>query len=146
MRANPLIDKKVVSARLEKPRKYIRILHFLRKTPLSSFKKHIEKYGLAEHYLHLSIECILDTGTHIISSMGYGTPSTYEDVFKILGKHGVLPSAFVKKLKGLAGLRNILVHEYMDIDIDQVYAHLNKIGLFEEFSLYIAKFLKHESK
>ena len=141
-----MIDKKVVTARLEKLREYIRILHDLRKTPLSSFRKQVEKYGLAEHYLHLSIECILDTGTHIISTMGYETPVTYEDVFKILGEHGVFPSAFVKKLKGLAGLRHILVHEYMDIDLDQVYAHLNKIGLFEEFSQYIAKFLKHESK
>ena len=90
-----MLDKKVVAARLEKLKDYIRILQDLRKTPLNSFKNQIEKYGLAERYLHLSIECMLDIRTHIISSMGFETPGTYEEVFEILGKHRVLPPPFV---------------------------------------------------
>lgn len=136
-----MVDRRVITARLEKLREYVGILDRLRTTPLDVFKREVEQHGLAERYLHLSIECLLDIGTHLIASLEFATPRTYDEVFQILGQQQVLPPAFVPRLAGLAGFRNILVHEYLDIDLDIVHAHLQEIGVFDEFARHIAAFL-----
>ena len=136
-----MVDRRVITARLEKLREYLVILDRLRKTPVDVFKRQVEQHGLAERYLHLSIKCLLDIGTHLIASLGLTTPRTYDEVFQILGQRQVLPEAFVPQLAGLAGFRNILVHEYLDIDLDIVHAHLQRIGVFDEFARHIAAFL-----
>ncbi len=137
-----MVDRRVIAARLEKLREYVGILDRLRKTPVDQFKQQVAQHGLAERYLHLSIECLLDIGTHIIASMGYPTPRTYDEVFQILGQQRVIPEGFVPQLAGLAGFRNILVHEYLDIDLDIVHAHLQRIEVFDEFARHIAAFLE----
>jgi len=44
----------------------------------------------------------------------------------------------------IAGLRNILIHEYLDLDPDKVYDRLqNGLGDFEQFQREIVMWLKH---
>lgn len=52
----------------------------------------------------------------IIADRGYEAPDTYRDSFAILVRHGALPTDLGERLQGWAGLRNILVHAYLDID------------------------------
>jgi len=41
-----------------------------------------------------------------------------------LGKHGVIPPSFSERIKGMAGLRNILIHEYLRIDLGKLFEYL----------------------
>ncbi len=43
-------------------------------------------------------------------------PRTYRDVLPALAKTGVIPTELAEALSGLAGLRNLLVHDNKDID------------------------------
>lgn len=90
---------------------------------------------LADRNLQVAAECIFDIGGHIIAEKGLGTPGDYEDIIKILGKKGVIGKGLAKRLKGLGGFRNILVHDYMGIDYEKVYSNL-KINL-KDFSDFI---------
>ena len=45
----------------------------------------------------------------------------------------------------MAGFRNILVHEYISLDWDLVYDHLQKLEDFYEFEVYIKKWASGES-
>jgi uncharacterized protein YutE (UPF0331/DUF86 family) len=54
----------------------------------------------------------------------------------------VLPVRLSKKLVSIAGFRNILVHEYLEIDRHLVYKVLkNDLGDFEAFIKAISKLL-----
>ncbi len=73
-------------------------------------------WGLVERHLQLAIECALDVGDLIIAANGWERPEENRHVFRILGERGVLPRDLALRLQGAAGLRNLLVHGYADVD------------------------------
>ena len=55
---------------------------------------------------------------------------------------GVLPPEFARKLAPIAGFRNILVHEYLGLDWNEVYSNLQKTSDLVRFAEYIREWLK----
>jgi uncharacterized protein YutE (UPF0331/DUF86 family) len=137
-----VLDAEIVKTRLEKLDKFVRKLRNFQKLSKEQFLADEDVQSLVERNFHLAIECCLDIGNHIIASLGFGTPGQYTDVLKILGKEHVLPREFAEKLEGLAGFRNILVHDYLDIDPGKVYDNLQNLDDLTEFAGHIAKFLE----
>ncbi len=70
----------------------------------------------AERALHVAAEAIFDIGHHVLAGRGLPIPSTYREVLPALVRAGVLDASVEARLVGLAGLRNILVHDYGDVD------------------------------
>ncbi|HRC86789.1 MAG TPA: DUF86 domain-containing protein [Thermoanaerobaculia bacterium] len=70
----------------------------------------------AERGLHLGAELIFDLGNHILSSHFGVQPQGYADVLEQLGRADVLSPQLLGELRGLAGFRNILVHDYSGLD------------------------------
>lgn len=98
-----------------------------------------------ERNFHVAIECILDMGNHIIADKGFESPDNNEDIIRILGDEGVVPRAFAEKIKGIAGFRNILVHEYTGIDYGLLYDYLqHRLNDFREFARLISIYLEKE--
>ena len=59
-----------------------------------------------------------------------------------LAKHKVLPVRLSKRLAPMAGFRNILVHEYLEIDRHRVYRALkDDLGDFERFIKAVSQLL-----
>ena len=122
----------------------MKILKELAKESKDDFLSNYKIYGLAERYLQLSIECVLDIGNHIVSSLELKKPEKFQDIFLILGENSILPIHFAKKVAKMAGFRNILVYGYSDIDENLVYDSLTQdFTDFEEFIKYILKFLEN---
>ena len=61
-----MLDHEAITARLDKLNEYGKILRELQKVGKSEFVADYHVYGLAERYLQLSIECLLDIGRLII--------------------------------------------------------------------------------
>ena len=67
----------------------------------------------------------------------------YTDDIVRLGAAGILPKQFSEKIKPMAGFRNILVHEYTEIDLREVYRVLQEnLSDFETFGKYIEAYPK----
>jgi uncharacterized protein YutE (UPF0331/DUF86 family) len=62
------------------------------------------------------MEAVLDLVNHWIADRSLGTPETNRDAFTVLEQAGELPPELAEKLRGWAGFRNVLVHEYLLID------------------------------
>ena len=63
-------------------------------------------------------------------------------LFTTLARHKVLPARLAKKLVPMAGFRNVLVHEYLEIDRRRVYRALKQeLRDFESFVRAITKLL-----
>lgn len=136
------LDAEIIKTRLEKLDKLVQKLRSFQKLDEKQFLADEDAQSLVERNFHLAIECCLDIGNHIVASLGFGTPSQYADVFKILGKEHLLPKEFAGKLEKMAGFRNILVHDYLDIDAEKVYENLQNLDDFTEFAQHIAQFLE----
>ncbi|HXK12750.1 MAG TPA: DUF86 domain-containing protein [Vicinamibacteria bacterium] len=70
-----------------------------------------------EHTLQLAIQAALDVGSHIVSDDRLGEPETSRDVFRLLGRAGVLSADLSGRLEQMAGFRNVVVHLYQEVDL-----------------------------
>lgn len=134
-----MVRKEVVASRLEKVREYLQTLAAVQKYDLERFKKDPFIHGTAERYLHLTIECLLDIGNHIISDRGYRKPETYGEIFEILAEEGVIPDKLATAVAGMAAFRNVLVHDYLKLDREKVYQVMHKhVRDFKELAAVFA--------
>jgi uncharacterized protein YutE (UPF0331/DUF86 family) len=58
-----------------------------------------------------------------------------------MGELGVIDPDFAESLAPLAGFRNVLVHEYTDLDWDLVYEHLQNLDDLRRFESAIRTWL-----
>lgn len=94
------------------------------------------RYGLLE-----TIQIMIDISCHLVVHHNLGNAETYADCIDLLHQSGYINSDLEKKLKGMTGLRNILVHEYVTIDLDRLYAMLDHLEDFKTFSRSVKQYL-----
>lgn len=88
-----------------------------------------------ERYLYLICQATIDFAEALISYLNLRTPSTYGEIFEILGEQKLISKEMVLKMKKMTGFRNILAHAYGEINIDIMLDVLKK-DIFD-FSLFI---------
>ena len=99
--------------------------------------------ALSEHYLRIALEATLDLGRHVIISTGLGAPQEYRDVGRILGERGIVPPQLGRELAAMAGMRNVLVHLYWDVDYALLYEIVReRLGTFERFLQHIFLYIE----
>ncbi len=86
------------------------------------------RYGLIE-----SIQIVIDIACHLVSKYNLGNPSTYAECIELLEKYAYVDKGLAKKLLGMVGLRNILIHEYVAVDTGKLYDLLKNIGDIRDF-------------
>ena len=89
----------------------------------------------------MAAQCCIDICNRIISIEEAPKPRDYYESIRRLGEVGVLPSEFARELAPLAGFRNVLAHQYLGVDWDEVYAHLHRLDELERFARHIREWL-----
>jgi uncharacterized protein YutE (UPF0331/DUF86 family) len=137
-----LVDRYVVHARVEKIRGYVALLRKIRGADERHFVADPLVYGNAERYLQLAIQAVLDVSHHIVADRNLGLPSDSKELFGLLAKQKILSLPLSRKLVSMAGFRNVLVHEYLEIDRHRVYRALrDDPGDFDKFVKAVRKLL-----
>ena len=94
-----------------------------------------------ERGLHLCVQNALDIATHISAACGLDAPD-YSRAIERLADLGILTEQFATKLRPMAGFRNILVHDYLQVDQEIVASVLNeKLGDFDTFISCVESYL-----
>ncbi|RME75692.1 MAG: DUF86 domain-containing protein [Chloroflexi bacterium] len=137
-----MVRPEVFRKRLNKLDEYLAVLENLRQVDRQTFKTHPQLYGSAERFLHLAIETVLDMGNHLIADENLGVVNHYSDIPALLADKGYIPADLAQRWTRMIGFRNILVHDYLDIDRDIVYQTLqNNLADFEQLKRFFARFL-----
>jgi uncharacterized protein YutE (UPF0331/DUF86 family) len=138
------LDRETICRRLHALEGYAAELDRLAATvPRQQFTDQISSQWAIEHGLQLAIECVLDVGSHLIAAESLGAPQSYREVIEILGTRCVLPADFVAKVQGMPGFRNILIHDYLAVDLDVVWQMLHDgPAQFREFIGYVAAHIR----
>ncbi len=135
-----MIDKTIINDRIAKIRKYLQRIKKLTNLNEREFIDDFDSQMIAERSLQIMAQAMLDIGNHIVAHHGWGKPETYRQIITILYQNGILTEEYLKELEGLAGLRNILVHDYLSIDPNIIYQDLvNGIEAIQYFIKEIEK-------
>jgi uncharacterized protein YutE (UPF0331/DUF86 family) len=137
-----VIRKEIIRKRLNKLDEYLAILIQLQRYSYDEFVQSPERYGSTERFLQLAIETINDMGNHVVAEMNLGVVNWISDVPFLLSKAGYLDQEIKENWIKMIGFRNVLVHDYLDIDLSLVYDILtNRLKDFEKIKLTFAQFL-----
>jgi uncharacterized protein YutE (UPF0331/DUF86 family) len=138
-----VVDRYVVQTRLAKIREYVALLRRIRR--VAGEERFVQDpliYGNAERYLQLAIQAVLDISNHLVADRQLRLPADSRELFSLLATHKILPAPLAKRLVPMAGFRNILVHEYLEIDRRRVYRALkDDLADFEKFIKAVSRLL-----
>lgn len=95
-----------------------------------------------ERGLQVAAEALFDVGAHVLAAEFAEAVDEYREIPKRLAARGVLSSATATALDGLAGFRNVLVHDYADIDLRRVLAGLDRLTDFDAFVADVERWLE----
>ena len=129
-----MIDKDLVRRKLARLNMYLDQL-----APIAA--KTYDEY-LADEYLRFSaerliqlvVECASDINNHAVVESGQRPPDDYTSSFIRAADIGLITRELADKIKGAGGMRNIIIHEYMDIDNRKVYEVITREKIdFKEY-------------
>jgi len=135
------IDVQIIHRHLAALRESLQVLSTRSGVSLEVLDTDTEQRWLVERGLQLCAQNALDIATHIAASRGRDVPD-YASAIDELGRLGVLPHEFAREFRSVAGFRNVLVHGYLDVDLDVLHALLHgKLGDFDSFAAQIEAYL-----
>jgi uncharacterized protein YutE (UPF0331/DUF86 family) len=73
-----------------------------------------------ERWLQLAVEACIDIATHTVADEGWTPPGNAREAFLVLAGHGRIPLDLAQRLGAAAGLRNVLVHDYVSVDLNRL--------------------------
>ncbi len=129
-----VVDPEALRSRLRRPDRCVRVLRTLGSAPLARFTAEEALRDRAERNLQVAIQACLDVASHLVSSLGWGDPASYEDALVLAGRNLGLEPAFLDGFRKFAGLRNLLVHDDLSIDPERLHGALGRVGDFEVFA------------
>jgi len=134
-----------IERRLDELNERLARLHPLQNKNRSEFDQDPYLRDIVERNLEVSIQCCLDICHRIIALEKARAPVDYYESILLMGELGVLPPDFARTLAPVAGFRNVLIHEYVHLDWDRVYHHLENLVDLERFSEAIRLWLGGQS-
>ncbi len=138
-----VVESRTVNEILQTLDEYIADLRLYQQVSRDEVVDNRHHQSMIRYAFQTAIQCVIDVGNYILSANGFERPKDNKEVLLGLGRHGVIPEDFAKKISGMAGFRNILVHRYFKVDAELVYQHLQDgVDDFEQFSQYITDYLR----
>lgn len=139
-----MLDDAVLTERLRLLAQYLDELRGFRKAA-RSFQVYVDNVMLrraVERGLQVAVEICLDIGRRLIALEGFRYAKDNQDVFCILADEGVVPADLLETLLEMARFRNLIVHDYAEIDNARVYGILKKhLDDFDAYARAIANYL-----
>lgn len=137
-----MVKAEIIRKRLRNLDEYLHILNRLQQYDFDTFMANPEHYGSAERFLHLAIEAINDMGNHVVADDNLGETDWYSDIPTLLAENAYIDAELRDLWISMIGFRNVLVHQYAEIDRRIVYDVLqNQLGAFERLQRFFAQFL-----
>jgi len=138
-----MVNERLVMQKLSDLRISVARLEKFQLVSLEEFEANPDNFAIAEHHLRRSLEMVLDIGRHIVAKEKLGRPDYYREVLEILKNAKILEQSFAKRISGMAGYRNRLVHGYSEISSSELLLIITEqLDDFLEFEKQILDYLK----
>ncbi len=128
-----VIDRERILIRIDHLQQYLQDLRTIIPPTFDAYQG-IEKRRACERLLQLAIEAMTDISGMFVTGLRLGLPAEEWDAFEKLREAGVITPETAATLRLMRGFRNILVHEYTQVDDQIVYQMASeRPGDFDDF-------------
>lgn len=129
-----------LAARLAEIRKYLEHLRQLRDRvkDADDLLRDLSLRNDVLFSLVMIAQLVADVSGELSSRRGL-TFGSYREAVENLAKVEGFPGELAKSLAGLPGFRNVVLHEYVDLDYDRVLKTLSNLAPIEEFIEIVAE-------
>ena len=134
-----------IERRLQRLRECLLKLEPLKEKEKSEFVRDPYLRDIVERNLEVAAQACIDIANRIISIEHLEKPRDYYEAILRLGEADVLPADFARHLAPVAGFRNVLIHEYLEIDWDEVYQNLQGLKDLYSFLDYVREWMKSKN-
>ena len=108
------------------------------------------KQAAVERILERIITRAIDVNQHLIaelSSKDTSPPKDYRETFLLLAELGVYPKSFAGEIAKSISTRNVLVHEYDNVDQSLIYDSIRDcLRDYQRYIEYLLKFISRKNK
>lgn len=117
-----VLDRAVVERRLMELDRVLAELRSQEEQPpeIDELESDLSRRWRLERGLLAAANLILDVANHVTAGHFAVHAGTYEQSLRELASRGVLKEQTYKGFQGLGGFRNVLAHEYLEIDVEEV--------------------------
>lgn len=138
-----MVDKSIVLRKIAGLDTYHHQLKTFSDITIDDYKSNWKTQRIVERTLQIMIEICVDIATHIISDGGMRVPTSYSDTFKVLFEHNIINSELFTIMEKMAKFRNVVVHQYEEVNAEIVMLILNKhLDDFERFKDAVLEYIK----
>lgn len=135
-----MVDKVLIGRKISELETYLIQIGEFRKISVSRYDKDWKTQRIVERTLQILIELCIDIANHLISDRSMRLPTSYSDTFKVLAEQGIISNNLFKKMENMAKFRNVIVHQYEDINSRIVVSILHKnLNDFKKYKESIIK-------
>jgi len=133
----------VIENKISVVKKYLKTLERYTKYSQKEIESNVDIKGAVERYLYLAVQATIDLAEAVVSFRHFRKPTTLREGFDILHEEDILDDNLAEQLTKMVGFRNIIVHDYEEVDYDVVYDILhNRLKDIEAFLKIVAKMEK----
>jgi len=118
------VDRARLDQRLERIEVLCEALGAVAGVSTDEFLGDADRVAATERRLQVAIQASIDVAAHISAASAWPVAEGYAATFRVLGQRGVLDEPLAERLALAAGLRNLLVHDYLEIDPARLHASL----------------------
>jgi uncharacterized protein YutE (UPF0331/DUF86 family) len=129
-----VVDKEIIEKRLLRLEQSVRKLKEISRHTWEEYRDDDSLKDRAERNFQVAAQTCIDIANHVLADKALRAPVGYGDSFTVLRENGIISAELSEKMKMIAGFRNVLVHDYLEIDHKIVYDSLQRIGDFIEFA------------
>jgi uncharacterized protein YutE (UPF0331/DUF86 family) len=140
----PVVDAERVAALLQRLRGEVAYLAARATEDRRALRADEERLSGLKYRFVTALETVVSVAQHLCASEGWGPPTSNARSVALLGEHGVLDHDLADRLASAVGFRNVLVHQYAEVDDDRVVAHLDGVGDLEAFVATTAAWVEQQ--
>lgn len=111
----------IIENQISLTKKYLKLLTYYQKLSEEQIKVDPHLKGGLERYLYLATQSAIDLSEAMIAYQKLRKPTTMAESFEILAEEGIVSQPLSEKLIRMVGFRNIIAHNYTELDYKIVF-------------------------
>jgi len=116
-----MVNPSVITKRVEQIEKHLERIRPFASLSHEAFLKDNVAQDVVEYNLFQIVNHLIDIFQHTVVDEEYGFPETAYEAAHILFKKGILSKEDVEIFKQMVGFRNVVGHDYINVDKEIVY-------------------------